>query len=112
MVRSALVQMLRAEDGIEMIGEAADGEEGVGMALLLRPDVVLMDVSMPGIGGIEATRHIKSALPDTRVIGLSMHRLDGTEGTMRDAGADIYLTKDRPPEELLAAIKGSTSGTP
>jgi two-component system response regulator NreC len=112
MVRGALVQLLRAEDDIEVIGEAADGEEGVGMALILRPDVVLMDVSMPGIGGIEATRHIKSALPETRVIGLSMHDLDGTQSNMRSAGADLYLTKDRPPEELLDAIRGNTNGAP
>jgi DNA-binding NarL/FixJ family response regulator len=105
MMRHALAQFLAQEPGVEVVGEASDGEEGVRLARELRPMVVLMDVSMPGISGIEATQQIKAALPGTRVIGLSMHDMDGTREAMLRAGADDYLTKDGPPEHLLASIR-------
>jgi DNA-binding NarL/FixJ family response regulator len=105
MMRHALAQLLDGETDIRVVGEASDGEEGVRLALELRPSVVLMDVSMPGVSGIEATRRIRAEIPDIRIIGLSMHDMDGTRESMLDAGADDYLTKDGPPEDLIAAIR-------
>ena len=74
------------------------------MALQLRPDVILMDVSMPRMDGIEATRRIKEAAPEIRIIGLSMHEKGDMESSMRNAGADHYLDKTAATEDLIAAI--------
>jgi DNA-binding NarL/FixJ family response regulator len=68
-----------------------------------------MDVSMPGMSGVEATRRLKEDMPDARVIGLSMHAMDGTRESMLRAGADDYVTKDAPPDELLATIRGNAN---
>jgi len=104
LVRHAIVLLLDRQPGIEVIGEAGDGTEAVRMARELDPDVILMDVSMPGMSGTEATRCIKAELPHIRVIGLSMHDMDGVRERMMSAGADAYLTKDGQVEALLAAI--------
>ncbi len=98
--------MLEQESDITIVGEAEDGQEAVERALELQPSVVLMDVTMPELSGVEATRRIKERNPDIRVIGLSMHDLRQTERRMREAGADIYLTKDRTSSDLVAAIRG------
>jgi DNA-binding NarL/FixJ family response regulator len=104
MMRHALAQFLEQEAGIEVVGEAGNGEEAVRLARELQPRVVLMDVSMPGLSGVEATRRIKAEMPDVHIIGLSMHEMDGTRQTMLAAGADDYLTKDGPPEALVESI--------
>jgi DNA-binding NarL/FixJ family response regulator len=77
-VRGGLVALLRTIPGLEVVGEAADGENAVREAQLHRPDVVLMDVRMPGIDGIEATRRIRAGVPQARVLILTMHDDDAT----------------------------------
>ncbi len=104
-VRQGLVGILQIEPDIEVVGEAADGEEAVALARELRPDVVIMDVAMPRMNGIEATKLISRELPKTRVIGLSMHAEGDMAAAMRAAGASAYLTKGGPSEDLSAAIR-------
>ena len=103
-VRKGLVEILRKEPGIDVVGEAQDGQQAVEQARLLKPDVVLMDVTMPLMSGIEATRILSSEMPEVRVIGLSMHAQDDMAAQMRGAGAVRYLVKDGPAEDLIKAI--------
>jgi CheY-like chemotaxis protein/anti-sigma regulatory factor (Ser/Thr protein kinase) len=107
-LRDGLAQLLQTESDIEVVGQAGDGLQAVDMALQLHPDVVLMDVSMPGLNGIEATRRIKDRSPETRVIGLSMHVRAGMADAMRQAGASGYLTKSVGPEDLVRTIREAT----
>jgi DNA-binding NarL/FixJ family response regulator len=100
-----LVQLLQAEPGLEVVGEAADGDAAVQMALKLRPDVVVMDISMPGLSGIEATERILSELGGVRIIGLSMYEENERGGDMLKAGASAYLHKAGRSEVLIATIK-------
>ena len=104
-VRQGLVGILQIEPDIEVVGEAADGDEAVELARKLRPDVVIMDVTMPRMNGIEATKLISRELRKTRVIGLSMHAEGDMAKAMRAAGASAYLTKGGPSEDLIAAIR-------
>ena len=104
-VRQGLVGILQIEPDIEVVGEAADGEDAVELARKLQPDVVIMDVTMPRMTGIEATQLIRRELPKTRVIGLSMHAESDMAEAMRAAGAFAYLTKGGPSEDLIAAIR-------
>ena len=106
-VREGIKLVLAARTGIEIVGEAADGAEAVELALALRPDVVVMDVFMPRMNGVEATRRIVEQIPGIRVIGLSMHHGDEMAESMRRAGAADYLSKDGPTEALVATIRGS-----
>ena len=111
-VREGIRLVLTARPGIEIVGEAEDGEKAVELALALRPDVVVMDVFMPRMNGIEATRRIVERLPGTRVIGLSMHQGDEMAESMKRAGASDYLSKDGPTESLVATIRGNASELP
>ena len=114
-VRQALAQMLRAEPDLEVIGEAADGKAGVERTKELAPDVVLMDISMPGMNGIEATQQIHAECSGVQVIGLSMFGAPEQTAAMQQAGAAGYVSKSAPAEELLAAIRtcaGRTSSQP
>jgi PAS domain S-box-containing protein len=104
--REGLLALLRDEHSIEVVGEAANGREAVALAEELEPDVVVMDVSMPLLGGDEATRRIKAQRPQTRVIALSMYDERGMMAQMRAAGAESYVVKTAPTERLLAAIRG------
>jgi len=106
-LRDGLERLLRAQEGIQVVGQAGDGQEAVDLAIGLRPDVILMDVSMPRLNGVEATRQILQSLPETRVIGLSMHVREDVASQMTAAGAAGYLTKTVPYEVLIAAIRGS-----
>jgi PAS domain S-box-containing protein len=105
-VRQGLVSLLSDEDAVEIVGEATNGREAVNLADRLRPDVVIMDVSMPVMSGVEATRQIKSELPQTRIIALSMWEQSEVREKMYRAGAESYVLKTAPSEELLAAIRG------
>ncbi|MEW6752164.1 MAG: response regulator [Candidatus Latescibacterota bacterium] len=104
-VRQGLVSLCGEQGDIEVVGTAANGREAVDMAHQLRPDVVVMDVSMPVMSGDEATRQICHQLPQTRVVALSMHEETGMVGRMRRAGAQAYVLKNAPPDDLLAAIR-------
>lgn len=104
-VRQAIQRMLQMEPDLEVVGQAGDGLQVVEKAAQLQPDVVVMDVSMPYLSGIEATRRIKRHNPQVHIIGLSMHD-DADMGTaMCEAGASRYLSKGCDPRELLAAIQ-------
>ena len=105
-VREGLASLLGEERDIEVVGEAVNGREAVDQAYRLQPDVVIMDVAMPLIGGDGATRQIKRHLPRTRVIALSMHEEAEMVEKMCQAGAESYVLKTAPSEELLAAIRG------
>lgn len=104
-MRKGLVGMLQQQEGIAVVGEAGDGEQALREARRLRPHVVIMDVSMPGMNGVESTRLIRTEMPEMRVIGLSMHSKDVMSERMQAAGAERYLSKDAPIEDLLAAIR-------
>jgi PAS domain S-box-containing protein len=110
MVRQGLAGLLENETGFEVVGQAGDGHEAIELARRLSPDIITMDVTMPGLNGIEATRRIKNEFPHMRIIGLSMHGEKEQGGAMCEAGAEAYLNKGGPSEELLAAIR-SIAGT-
>ncbi len=110
MVRAGLSMILEAEPDISVIAEAEDGAAGVRAAMRERPDVVLMDVRMPEMDGIEATRQITGELKDSRVIVLTTFDLDDyVYGALR-AGASGFLLKDAPPDDLIAAIRVVAAG--
>jgi DNA-binding NarL/FixJ family response regulator len=109
LVRGALARLLDAQADLQVIGEAADGESAVELADLLTPDVVLMDVTMAGLGGIEATRRIAQGHPETRIIGLSMHESADVAAAMRSAGACEYLRKSSPTHVLLQTIRNAAN---
>jgi DNA-binding NarL/FixJ family response regulator len=104
-VREGLRSLLQQHDDMEVIAEARDGRGAVQLAHELRPDVVVMDVGMPGLNGIEATRQITSQEPHARIVALSMHSDRRFMGEMLKAGAKGYLLKDGAFEELATAIR-------
>ena len=105
-MRDGLAGLLGFEPDIEVVGVATDGLEAVALAEALEPDVITMDVTMPGMSGLEATSIIAAKVPHARIIGLSMHFDYSVAAAMREAGAATYLTKGGPEEDLLAAIRG------
>jgi DNA-binding NarL/FixJ family response regulator len=109
-VRGGLVALLRSIEGLDVVGEAADGDEAVREAHLTHPDIVLMDVRMPGLDGIEATRRIRSGVPGTRVLVLTMYDDDSTVFTAMQAGAQGYLLKEAEQEEIVRAVRGVVAG--
>ena len=104
-VRRGLAALLGTLDGFEVVGEAEDGEAAVRETQLTRPDVVLMDVRMPGIDGVEATRRIRKAVPETAVLVLTMYDEDATVFTAMQAGARGYLLKGAEQDEIADAIR-------
>ncbi|MEO6308621.1 MAG: response regulator [Nitrospiraceae bacterium] len=104
MVRQGLRKVLEEYTDMEVVGEATDGEQGVTLAKSLTPDVVIMDVNMPGVSGIAATHQLMRELPHTIVIGLSVDNNKEVEKAMRDAGAISFLTKDAAIEQLYETI--------
>lgn len=104
-VRKGLSTMLNLHSDIQVIDEAADGQEAVEKARDLQPDVILMDISMPKMDGIQATRIISSELPHIRIIGLSMHDKQDQADQMIEAGASAYCTKDGATDILLSEIR-------
>ncbi len=111
-VREGLAALLDSEQDIDVVGQAASGPEAVEMAMALQPDVVVMDVAMPAMAGDEAARSIGQYLPQTRIVALSMFEETSIAERMRRAGAQTYLLKTSPAEELLAAIRGVRRNLP
>lgn len=109
-VRAGLRMLFSASDDLEIIGEAETGAEGVRLACELRPDVVLMDISMPDMNGIEATRRIKAQCPEVAVLALTMHEDDQYFFEMLSAGASGYVPKRAAPNDLLSAIHAVRNG--
>jgi DNA-binding NarL/FixJ family response regulator len=109
-VRSGLSQLLGGFDGVELVGAAGDGVEGVARCAEARPDVVLMDLEMPRLDGIEATRRITAADPDVAVVVLTSFSDRSRILRALDAGAVGYLLKDADPEELERAVRAAARG--
>ncbi|MET4097032.1 response regulator transcription factor [Arthrobacter sp. UYCu712] len=110
LVRTGFRMVLDAQDGVEVVGEAADGRTGIDMCRTLAPDVVLMDVRMPGMDGIAATALIAEECPESRVIVLTTFDLDEYAFAALRAGASGFLLKDVKPAELLASIRAVAGG--
>jgi two-component system, NarL family, response regulator LiaR len=108
--RAGLASLLSAEDGIEVIGQASGGKMGVRLATELRPDVVLMDVRMPDLGGPEATRLILEREPDIKVLALTVSSEDADVSAALQAGAVGFLAKDTPIDSLVVAVNAAASG--
>ena len=109
MMREGLGNIIAGEPGLKVVAEAADGESAVETALRIGPDVIVMDVNMPKMNGIDATRQITAENPQIKVIGLSFYDDQGTRRAMRSAGAVAYLTKDAAFQTLCATIREVTS---
>ena len=109
-VRGGIVALLQSAPDIEVIGEASDGLAAVDLALRLRPDIVLMDLRMPGLGGEEATARILAEAPGVRVIVLTTYETDDSILAAIEAGATGYLLKAAPQEEILAGIRSVSRG--
>ncbi|RJQ83302.1 MAG: response regulator [Desulfobacteraceae bacterium] len=105
-MRQGLIRIITNQPDIQLAGEAANGREAIELAHQFRPDVIVMDIGMPEMDGIEATRRIKAELPDVRVIALSMFEDDQAARSMRDAGAEAFVSKTASAAELLKAIYG------
>lgn len=109
-VRRGISMLLASETDFEIIGEAEDGARAIEMARTFNPDVVLMDSSMPGVDGVEATRTIHREFPEIRIIGLSMYEEADRSKAMIDAGASAYLSKSGNSDDLIATIRRVANG--
>lgn len=109
-VRSGLAGMLGVEPDLEVVGEAADGEQAVAMAGALRPDLVLMDLRMPGTDGAAATARITESLPEVHVLVLTTYETDADIVRAVEAGATGYLLKDTPRDQLVEGVRAAARG--
>lgn len=109
-LRAGLRALLAAQDDLEVVGEASDGAEAIRLCQTLRPDVVVMDIGMPGVSGIDATARIKRDLPSVKVLILSMHDDRGYLRQVLRVGASGYVLKKAADTELLAAIRAAARG--
>jgi DNA-binding NarL/FixJ family response regulator len=110
MMLEGLRSVLEAEEGFEVVGEALDGRTAVEMARTLKPQVIVMDIGMPDLNGVEATRQIKSESPDVRIVALSTHTDKRYVLAMLEAGASAYVLKVSAYDELRRAISAVTEG--
>src|SRR5262252_5277661 len=109
-VRQGFKMILSAQSDMEVVGEAANGRETVELAEQLKPDIVVMDVAMPELNGIEATRRVVASLPHSRVVALSMHKDSVYVREILRAGARGYLLKESGAEDLVSAIRAVARG--
>ena len=109
-VRSGLKMLLSAEHDVEIVGEAGTAAEAMEAAESVAPDVILMDIGLPDLSGIDATREIKKRFPKVAVVALTIHEDEEYFFKMLDAGASGYVPKRAAPEELLTAIRAAASG--
>lgn len=110
LVRQGLVRLLAESGECEVVGEAADGIEAVEKAVEFEPDVVVLDISMPRLGGIEAVRRIHGELPETKILALTVHDEEEYVLYMVKAGASGYLVKDSAASDLLEAVRALQTG--
>ena len=110
LVRKGIRRLLDDVGGIKVVAEAVDGEQAITLVRKKQPDVILMDVSMPGIGGLEATRKITRSLPDTKIIAVTIHDDAPFPARLLEAGAAGYITKGCDVEEIIKAIQSVHSG--
>ncbi len=104
-VREGLRSLLASDPRFEIVGEASEGESALAAANTLRPDVVVMDISLPGMNGVQTTRRLKSQQPDTRVVALTVHEEGGYLRSLLDAGASGYVLKRSAASELVRALE-------
>lgn len=109
-VREGLRTLLEAQPDIEVVGEATDGEEAVNKTQEIQPDIVLMDITMPGMNGLEATRQIRQNNPDAKILVLTMHEGDEYFFKFLDAGASGYFIKGGSSTELISALRAVWNG--
>ena len=105
LVRTGIKRLLKDVNGIEVVAEAENGEQAIRQVRKERPDVILMDISMPGIGGLEATRKISQVLPGVKIIAVTIHDDDPFPARLLEAGASGYLTKGCDVHEIISAIR-------
>ncbi|MGH9161321.1 MAG: response regulator [Vicinamibacteraceae bacterium] len=109
-VRQGLVSLLQAEQEIEVIGQAADGLEAVSQVVALRPDIVVLDITMPRLSGLDAARRIREVQPQCRILVLTMHDDEEYVLKMSRVGASGYIVKDGAAAELIEAIRSLAAG--
>ena len=108
--REEMVSLIKEQEDLDVVGQAGNGEDGVRLAKELHPDVIVMDVVMPGMNGIDATRAIRASNSAVRVLALSNHTGRNLVQVVVDAGAAGYVRKDRAYEELIPAIRAVGNG--
>jgi two-component system response regulator NreC len=110
LIRAGLRMVVDAQSDLTVVGEAGDGREAVAMAESLKPDVVVMDIGMPRLNGIEAAHQVREKLPETQIVMLSMHADEGYVLRALKAGAKAYLLKDSAEPDLARAIRAAAEG--
>jgi len=110
LIRAGLRMVVDAQPDLSVVGEAEDGRAAVAMAQKLKPDVIVMDIGMPNLNGIEACRQIRESLPDAQIVMLSMHSDEGYVLRALKAGAKAYLLKDSAEADLARAIRSAAAG--
>ncbi|MBN2819080.1 MAG: response regulator transcription factor [Bacteroidales bacterium] len=108
--REGLVNLLESDDAIEVIGEAENGKDAIEKVFELKPDILLTDIAMPEMNGMEATRHLKKKLPEVKIVALSMHSDKQFVKGMLEAGTDAYLLKNCTHQQLLEAVHSVYNG--
>jgi DNA-binding NarL/FixJ family response regulator len=108
--RQGLQVILSSEDDIEVVGQAKDGQEALELVETLKPDLVLMDLKMPRLNGVQATKAIKEKFPNVSILVLTTYDLDDWVANAIRNGANGYLLKDTPPQELIIALRGTVQG--